>query len=202
MKVKPVWVGLIGVVALLFGMLTTMALADGTPTRLLTICKNTKFALCAASTCVATGGMITGNDGVSHPEVTCVCPVLQGNNIADLNGGNMQGSCNPPDKTHVWSTFQFNAIIPQNNGVFWNPFAVAVLLKCPATDAFSQCWNWECTLIAPSLTRVSLARCSCPEEQTNYAFITQAGQGNSAACSQLPVGGPLFFDPETILGSQ
>jgi hypothetical protein len=174
--------------------------------RKLTICHNTKFALCAASTCTATGGTITGNDGKTHDAVSCFCPVLQGDNIADLNGGNMQGSCNPSSRNNVWSTFQFNYIIPQKIGPIWNPFAAAPPQVCPASSPFSQCWNWNCTLLTPEQARaqgafgITLAQCTCPAEQTAFDFGTQAGQGNSAACGQLPVGAPLFFDPEDLLG--
>jgi hypothetical protein len=177
--------------------------------RELTVCHNTQFALCAASTCVDTGDTITGNDGTTHEASSCICPVLTGDNIMDLEGGNIvqPGSCEPPNPAvNVYSTFQFSAIIPQKTGRFWNPLAVAKPLKCPASDSFSQCWNWECTILskkealAMGAIGITLARCTCPIEQTDYDFITQAGQGNSAACNQLPVGAPLFFDPEEVLG--
>jgi hypothetical protein len=188
---------------------TVRAQASPLPSRDLTVCHNTRFALCAASTCVDTGDMITGNDGIAHEASSCICPVLTGDNIMDLEGGNIvqPGSCEPPNPTvNVYSTFQFSAIIPQKTGPFWNPLAVAKPLKCPASDAFSQCWNWNCTILSKEealrmgAIGITLARCTCPIEQTNYDFITQAGQGDTSACSKLPVGAPLFFDPEEVLG--
>jgi len=43
---------------------------------------------------------------------------------------------------------------------------------------------------------VQLADCTCPIGTTSFDFVTQAGQGDPSACEDLPVGGPLFFDPE------
>src|SRR6476620_6597120 len=63
------------------------------------ICKG-RFALCAASTCQATGKYITvnvtGGGTAMFPEYDCTCPILDGPSIADLSGGNMKGSCTPP----------------------------------------------------------------------------------------------------------
>jgi hypothetical protein len=177
--------------------------------RELTICKNTQFALCAASTCVATGTTITGNDGRTHPSASCTCPVLTGDNIADLAGGNIDqpGSCEPPDpRVNVYSTFEFTTTMPQKIGPIWFPNVPSVPQVCPASNVFAQCWNWKCTIIPPRQAArmgafgVKLAQCTCPIEQTDYQFVTQAGQGNPAACDDIPVGGPLFFDPEEVLG--
>ena len=64
-----------------------------------TICQG-RFALCAASTCKATGKDITvnvtGGGTATFPEYDCTCPILDGPSIADLTGGNIQGSCTPP----------------------------------------------------------------------------------------------------------
>jgi hypothetical protein len=65
------------------------------------------FALCAASTCTPTGGQITvrtatGGTAV-FPEADCTCPVLLAPSIANLAGGNMQGSCEPPGPGQIWS---------------------------------------------------------------------------------------------------
>src|SRR5690242_13712911 len=68
-----------------------------------------RFALCAASTCKATGKFITVNVAsggtATFPEYDCTCPVLSGPGIADLSGGNMQGSCEPPPN-QIWSYYQ------------------------------------------------------------------------------------------------
>ena len=58
------------------------------------------FALCAASTCTPTTKQITVRTATggtaTFPEADCTCPVLLGPSIANLAGGNMQGSCEPP----------------------------------------------------------------------------------------------------------
>jgi len=68
------------------------------------------FALCAASTCKPTGGQITVRTATggtaTFPEADCRCPVLLGPSIANLTGGNMQGSCEPPGPGQIWSTYQ------------------------------------------------------------------------------------------------
>ncbi|MBY0275121.1 hypothetical protein K2Z84_07260, partial [Candidatus Binatia bacterium] len=47
---------------------------------------------------------------------------------------------------------------------------------------------------------VQLAECTCPIEKTPFEFVTQAGQGDPSYCEELPVGGPLFFDPAAFQG--
>jgi hypothetical protein len=163
--------------------------------RELVVCKNTAFALCAASTCTPTGGTIRGNDGRRHPAVSCTCPVLVGDNIADLRGGNMDGSCTAPDG-FVWSTYEFNDSYPQDIDGTWET-APAMFQVCPASDEFSQCWNWKCAL-GDVVNGVQLAECTCPMEKSPFQFVTQAGQGDPAACADIPVGGPLFFDPSSM----
>jgi hypothetical protein len=80
-----------------------------------TICHG-RFALCAASTCKATGKNITvnvtGGGTATFPEYDCTCPILDGPSIADLTGGNMQGSCTPPPG-QIWSLYQPREHIPQ-----------------------------------------------------------------------------------------
>jgi hypothetical protein len=57
------------------------------------------FALCAASICQPTGKKIkvnvSGDRKALFPEADCTCPIFSGEAIADLKGGNMQGSCEP-----------------------------------------------------------------------------------------------------------
>jgi hypothetical protein len=167
-----------------------------------TVCKNTKFALCNASTCVDTGTTITGNDGQTYEAASCVCPVLTGDSIADVNLGNMQGKCEADDpKTKVFSTYQFTRNVPQKEGFLWLPGVEAVTQVCPAENEFAECWNWECTIIPPEEAMrmgafgIQLARCTCPIRKPIFDFLTQAGKGDPAACQQLPVLAPLIFDP-------
>ncbi|MGA9722268.1 MAG: hypothetical protein WBQ86_07440 [Candidatus Binatus sp.] len=169
------------------------ALAGRKSERQLTVCRDTEFALCAASTCSATGGSIEDNQGTKYPAVSCVCPILVGDNVADLNGGNMKGSCTSPDPTMVYSTFEFSDSFPQLIDGTWQD-ATSIMQICPSQYSFSQCWNWQCVR-AGTENGIALAECTCPMEKTSYSFVTQAGQGNSSACADLPVGGPLFFNP-------
>ena len=80
-----------------------------------TICQG-RFALCAASTCKATGKNITvnvtGGGTATFPEYDCTCPNFDGPSIADLTGGNPQGSCTPPPG-QIWSLYQPREHIPQ-----------------------------------------------------------------------------------------
>jgi hypothetical protein len=171
------------------------AASKGPKARQLTICQDTEFALCAASTCVATGGFVKNNQGKKYPAVTCECPIIVGNNVADLNGGNMKGSCTSSDPNLVYSTFEFSDSFPQLINGTWQD-APSVMQVCPSQDSFSQCWNWACTRDGTQ-NGVALAACTCPMEQTSNSFVTQAGQGDSSACAELPVGGPLFFNPSS-----
>jgi hypothetical protein len=163
--------------------------------RQLTVCHDTEFALCAASTCVATGGMVKNNQGKKYPAVACECPILVGDNVADLNGGNMKGSCTSSNPNIVYSTFEFADSFPQLINGTWQD-APSIMQVCPSQDSFSQCWNWACTRDGTQ-NGVALAACTCPEEKTSDSFVTQAGQGDPSACAELPVGGPLFFNPSS-----
>jgi len=94
-----------------------------------------QFALCAASTCIATGTTMDvninggpqtkGGSTTKFPSALCKCPVITqaimtANNkstleaLAAVNEGNMQGSCDVPNpKTQVWSLFQPIGYYPQ-----------------------------------------------------------------------------------------
>ena len=169
------------------------------------------FALCAASTCTATGRSITVNvtagGTASFPQYDCTCPILSGPAIADLNGGNMQGSCKPPPD-QVWSTYSPRPRIPQaltgwSRGV---PESNAPPLVCPASlnlgDQQVNCFSFACDP-AGSINGVPVATCHCAlgesEEGTsvppNTTFFTQAGQGDRAVCADHPVGGVLPTTP-------
>src|SRR5580658_5755856 len=158
--------------------------------RQLTICQNTEFALCAASTCVATGGFVKNNQGKKYPAVSCECPIIMGDNVAELNDGNMKGSCTSSDPNVVYSAFEFSDTFPQLIDGTWQD-ATSIMQVCPAQYSFSQCWNWQCTRDTTE-NGIALAACTCPQEQSSNSFVTQAGQGDSSACGELPVGAPQF----------
>ncbi len=170
------------------------------------ICKE-RYALCAASTCKATGRFITVNvtagGTASFPEYDCTCPIFSGPAIADVNGGNMQGSCQPPPD-QIWSLYAPRLHIPQaiNDWVRFGPKALAPPLICPASlnlgDKLVNCFSFACDHRAP-INGVAVATCHCPLGESldgtavpsDTAFATQAGQGNQAICHQFPVSGPL-----------
>jgi hypothetical protein len=173
----------------------------------LKICKGT-YALCAASTCTPTGGTIEANTATGtniFAAASCTCPVYDGEAIADPNGGNMKGSCNPPGSGQVWSLYAPKSNIPQavNN---WSRKAVnsAVTFQlCSSTDdvgsTFANFFSFACTLDRKRQNGVRTATCTCPlGEDLNgepvdaaTAVVTPAGQCNSSFCTQHPVGAPL-----------
>jgi hypothetical protein len=171
-----------------------------------TVCSG-RFALCAASTCQATGRSITvnviGGGTASFPEFDCTCPILSGPAIADLNGGNMQGSCEPPPN-QIWSTYQPRLTIPQaiTDWVRIPPKNLAPPQICPASlnlgDQLVNCFSFACDP-AGRIDGVPLATCHCPLGESlegtavppNTSFATQAGQGDQSICAEHPVSGPL-----------
>jgi hypothetical protein len=172
------------------------------------------FALCAASTCTpkpgqtitirtATGGTAT------FPEADCTCPVILGPSIANLAGGNMQGSCEPPPSPpgpggQIWSTYQARDNIPQEltNWVPTLPEAAAPPLFCPASlglgNQFVQCFSMLCDT-ETWVNNVPVVTCHCPIGASQAgtpvppatAFLTQAGQGDPETCARNPVAGSL-----------
>jgi hypothetical protein len=161
------------------------------------------FALCAASTCTPTGKIIAVNTASGTAEFSaaqCTCPIFSGPAIADVKGGNMQGSCDPPPNTGVWSLYSLMGDIPQviNN---WNPGkkkSEAPVFVCPAElnlgAQFVNCFNFACER-AGKINSVEVATCVCPLGESlegtgvpaNTAFATQAGQCNEDICFKHPV---------------
>jgi hypothetical protein len=165
------------------------------------------FALCAASTCQPTGGSITvnvtGAGTATFPEYKCTCPIFNGPSIADLNGGNMHGSCTPPHD-QIWSTYQPRLQIPQAitnwsrlpSKSFAPPQVCGADLK--QGDQLVNCFSFACEP-AGQIRGVPVATCHCPLGESlegkpveqHTAFATQAGQGNPKICFDHPVSGPL-----------
>jgi hypothetical protein len=168
-----------------------------------------EYALCAASTCTPTDGAITvnvaGGGTASFPEATCTCPVFNGPAIADVYGGNMQGSCAAPGPGQVWSLYWPKTHIPQAiNNWQQNPAATAVEPQlCSASDnvggTYANCFSFACTLNSEPINGVQTATCFCPLGEgldgepvaPDTPIFTPAGQCNSAICSQHPVGAPF-----------
>ncbi len=166
------------------------------------------FALCAASTCTPTGGQITvrtaTGGSATFPEADCTCPVLLGPSIANLAGGNMQGSCEPPKTGQIWSTYQPRPNIPQalTNWVPTLPEAAAPPLFCPKRPPLGNqlvnCFSFLCDS-QTYINNVPVVTCHCPIGESlagtpvppATAFLTQAGQGDPATCAMHPVSGPI-----------
>ena len=167
----------------------------------LTLCQGS-YALCAAATCKRTGRVFPGTN---FPEVVCKCPVLDGPALADVTGGNMQGTCAPPvdpvtKKTGVWSLFWPQLNIPQEVKGVWRKNVAALPHNCPSTSGsdgepvlFGQCFSYSCTNVR-KVNGVTIADCFCPAEsaKNKTQFAVQAGQCQSSVCSQIPVGAPFI----------
>ena len=158
----------------------------------LAICHG-EYALCAASTCQATGKNIATNNGHSYPEVVCRCPILKGPAIADLSAGNMQGSCAAAEG-HVWSLFFPRLHYPQESrGFSHRPEDMkAEVQLCGAAlqqgANASNCFSFDCE---KGKDGIAICRCPIAQVAANTAFLTEAGQGNTEACYQHPVSLPL-----------
>ena len=162
-----------------------------------------KFALCAASTCTLTGKTIKTNNGVTYPEVKCTCPVLEGKAIADLTGGNMAGSCAAPmvdGKEGVWSLFAPKVHYPQEASNFKPapPSATkATVQACSGKNALgsTNCFSMACSY-GKVVNGTQTADCLCPIGQIKEGteFLTEAGQGDPAVCTQHPVAAPNPLD--------
>ena len=179
------------------------------------------FALCAASICTPTGGMIdvkTATGTASFPEAQCICPIFPGPSIGDITGGNIAQPLGPghcfepptivngvPVDNGIWSLYSPQAQIPQeiNNWNQGKKKSAAPPNSCPAsaTNTFANCFSFACER-AGKINGVEVANCFCPigESLTGAVvapgtpFGTQAGQGNEDICSEIPVGAP--FPPD------
>jgi hypothetical protein len=169
------------------------------------------FALCASSICTPTGGTIEvnvqGGGKASFPAASCLCPIVNGTSLADVTGGNMQGSCAPPGKDEVWSAYKPETNLPQQiNNWSRKPAQTAVSFQlCSASlgvgDTFANCFSFACTInkSSKSTNGVKTATCLCPLGENpdgsavpaDTAVLTPAGQCNTDVCDQHPVGAAL-----------
>jgi hypothetical protein len=165
------------------------------------------FALCAASTCTPTGGLITvktaAGGTATFPQADCTCPVIYGPSIANLAGGTMEGSCTPPPG-HIWSTYQPRPNIPQEitNWVPTPPEAAAPPLFCSKSlnrgRGLVNCFSFKCDS-EQYMNNVPVVTCHCAMGESlagtpvpaHTSFLTQAGQGDQTYCSKHPVSGPI-----------
>ena len=172
----------------------------------LTICSG-YFALCAASTCtphpeqqIAVHTLIPGHDA-NFIEADCTCPVILGEALADLAGGNMQGSCEPPGPGQLWSEYQIRPDIPQaiTNWVPHLPEDLAAPPQtCPASlhlgNQYAQCYSMACD-DEQYINNVPVVTCHCAlgatlaggRAEPQSSFLIEAGQGDPAFCAEHPV---------------
>lgn len=171
------------------------------------ICKG-QYALCAASTCTPTGGMISvhvSGDGMAQfPEASCTCPIYDGPAIADVFGGNMHGTCDSPGKGKVWSLYAPKTNIPQaiNDWSRKRADTAVEFQLCGASEnvgnTFANCFSFACTVDRKRTNGVKTATCLCPLGENldgspvaaNTPVLTPAGQCNTNICTQHPVGAP------------
>ena len=162
------------------------------------------FALCAASTCKPTGKQIAVNTITGRtrnfPEADCTCPVILGPSLANLAGGNMQGSCDPPGPVQLWSTFQLRPDIPQaiTNWVPHLPEAATQVQRCPASlnlgNQYAQCFSMSCDM-ETYINNVPVVTCHCAlgatltggRAEPHSSFLIEAGQGDPEFCREHPV---------------
>ena len=169
-----------------------------------------EFALCAASTCTPTGQKIEVNTATGHAlfdEAKCTCPIFPGPGLADVNGGNMKGRCEPPSVVNgqptddgIWSWYLPTGQIPQaiNKWSRGQKQTEAPIQVC-GTGNVVNCFSFACVR-AGKIHGVEVATCYCPINESlqgqpaGAPFFTPAGQCNQDICSQYPVGAP--FPPD------
>src|SRR5262245_17298121 len=171
------------------------------------------FALCAASTCTPLTGVqiavnTAGGGTANFPAAECTCPIFNGPALADLNGGNMAGTCDPPPNNGVWSLYSPMGHIPQeiNDWSKGKKQSAAPIFVCPAdprrVNPFANCFSFACVRAGKVKGNIEVATCTCPlgeslegaQVPAQHAFTTPAGQCNPAICSDFPVGAPFPFD--------
>jgi hypothetical protein len=169
---------------------------------------NSYFALCDASTCRPTGGTVTvhvtGDGTAEFPEANCTCPIVYGRAAADLNGGNMRGSCKPNGPDEVWSLYSTLDHIPQKiNGWVQSGPAAAVIPQLCSEDLnlghqSVNCWSLSCDS-KRYVNGIPVATCHCALGESfdgtpvppHTAFWTNAGQGDPEFCARHPAAVPF-----------
>ena len=150
------------------------------------------YALCAASSTVATGKSIVVN-GTTFKEGVAVCPVLTGNSVA--NPALIKSNCDA-GKGKVWSLFSAAKEYPQAPTWAVTAATVRTFITTPgAGNGMSNMWSFPCVVRKEKVNGATLADCYGPinESPINAArvpagtrVITSAPVGASD-----PVGGNL-----------
>jgi hypothetical protein len=146
------------------------------------------YALCAASATTPTGNLITVN-GKKYREGVAVCPVLEGDAVADLSL--MNGSCEAPNGGQVWSLFSPQSSYPQ--APYWNvePAKFRKFITTTEPDGgMSNMWSFLCditgTVEAPDHGVVTLANCYGPINESPWLTGIHVPPG-SISFTQAPV---------------
>jgi len=203
---------LLSLSALLLALAPPMARADGGETGHNFQSCDGYYALCAASTCTPSGTNIQvnlpGGGTAKFPQADCLCPIFHGRALADVTGGNMQGSCDPPvppSTGQIWSLFSPEKDIPQE----FNDWAqvpesaeAAPVQICPAAlklgDKSVNCFSFACDT-ETYINDVPVVTCHCAIGESfvgtsvppRTAFAIQAGQKNQAFCAEYPIALPF-----------
>jgi hypothetical protein len=164
------------------------------------------YAFCSASTCTPNGGLIRVNTATGHayfPSATCTCPIINGLDEVEVDGGNMQGSCQAPSPSTVWSGFWPHATTPQQLADWQDVDAPGLICgsELNLANQSVNCYSFLCQR-AGTVNGVPVANCNCPLGENfdgtpiapGTAFFTQAGQCNVSYCSKHPVSDPIGFD--------
>ncbi len=162
-----------------------------------------KFALCAASTCVeipgATVTVVQGDSLAVFPAVECHCPVLDTEQITDIDGAladkkMMGGSCDPPvfytatgSTVGVWSLFATTDSSFTDPRPAFNLNDSLDMMECQEPNlGYGQCFSYACKY---DESDSNWANCMCPLEFGTY--YSEAGDCNTQRCNdQIMVGTP------------
>lgn len=142
-----------------------------------------EYALCASSGTTPTGKVIQVN-GESFDEGMAVCPVLNGDSIADLDL--MNGSCDAPSGK-VWSLFSMQSSYPQ--APTWSTQSSQVRVFTTSSEpggGMSNMWSFLCDKEVQETNGATLARCYGPMNESPWSG-TRVSPGSTVA-TQAPVG--------------
>ncbi len=154
-----------------------------------------QFAFCGASHAVPTGRTIivntpTGKAGFS--EAKAQCPVIDGPAIADVLGGNMEGSCEPSAPGHVWSLFYPFSEVQQWPTWETLPVVPRTFVSGPTANS-SNMFSMDCVL-GEVVEGLLLSDCFGPiNENLRGGVVTFGTEMLTAAPDNatFPVSGPL-----------
>jgi hypothetical protein len=156
-----------------------------------------QYALCAASSATPLNETITVN-GKVFKKGLAVCPVLNGDSIADLNL--MSGSCTAP-AGKVWSLFSSQSNYPQ--APTWETLP-AQFRSFTTTKEYgggmSNMWSFLCDIQPKTVNGVKLANCYGPINESpwdgHHVLPGEQSATQAPVGAINPVGGPLPVLPK------